>query len=238
MSRFIASLFVVSATTGVAQAAFISPTGWTRPTDDTSAVNTLTTYQEWETFSSVSGPNAPTNIPETVEGPDHNPNSGTQTVFDSAAPGSGAFITGGGNIYSFGGAIDPAIIIPVYGLAGLKTQVLLQIRSQGSELSDDRVNVDIGSGPVDIETLPGYSYTELFRQALGGFGGSLVDHAWTFDLPGIPSSFRVDVDNTTSSISLDRVSVDTLSTVPEPAGLGAVALGALMALRRRRTVRG
>lgn len=156
-----------------------------------------TTYQEWNTFSSPSGPNEP-DVEEPV-----NPN-GVANLFDSAAPGSGAFIASSGNIYSFSGVIEPEATVPTT-LA--TTEFLVQLRTQGSQIdvNDLTVNGEAATG------LPGYSYTELDRVAAGGvFGGAIVDHAWTFT--AAPASlYTLEWGWGVTSASVDMLIIDTLA---------------------------
>ncbi|MEO0965118.1 MAG: dockerin type I domain-containing protein [Planctomycetota bacterium] len=179
-----------------AQAAFSTPS-WDRPTSIGEATADGTTYQEWNTFSSVSGPNAPD-----VDEP-FNPN-GVANVFDSAAPGSASFIATSGNIYSFDGVIEPEATVPT---TQATTEFLVQLRTQGSDIdvNDLTVNGEAATG------LPGYSYTELDRVAAGGvFGGAIVDHAWTFTAD--PASlYTLEWGWGVTSASVDVLIIDTLA---------------------------
>lgn len=221
--------FAAVAITGHAGAtfgAFVQPSGWARPLDDATAAVARTTFQEWNIFTTAAGPNAP-DVAEV------NP-SGTADAFDSNAgsppTGSGAFVTSGGNIYSPAGVIKPRIIIPQPNAGpGYFTEVLLQVKVLGSDIATGDLTVD----GVPIATLGNYSYAELSRVELGGLGGFAVEHLWAFTLPGNPASFSVLIPNGATSVSLDRVAVDTFAVVPEPA-VAAVLAVAMLGLRRRR----
>jgi hypothetical protein len=221
------------------------------------------TYQAWDIFGdpAPTGTNAP-NSPDSpfgsvVDAAPHNPN-GVANVLDTSGQ---SFITGGGNIYSFSAPTHIKLTSPEYNLgSNYVTTVLFQTRTQGSVLiysgSDGfRLTYANGSG---AHTVTPVSAAELNRQALGGFGGALVDYAVLFQVPGSPSLLTINVDAAESSVSFDRASIDTIVTratagaplltdmnptvgfvpqaVPEPASLGAIALAgsALLGRRRRR----
>ena len=253
MRRFdVSAAFVLTmaAAATEARADFLLPGAWNRGA-------AYTTYQQWETFTTPAGPNAPNGTP-TVPAAPHNPN-GPADAFDTSGQ---SFVTGGGNIYSPSAATHIQVALPEYDLgAGYVTTVLFQTRTQGNEPiytgpGGYRLTYTDGSGP---HTLLPARQAELDRQALGGFGGTRVDYAAVFEVPASVAQLKVFFDASASSMSLDRVAVDTIVTraatsggpqlagmsdqigfvpqaVPEPAGLGllAAAGGALLARRRRR----
>jgi hypothetical protein len=224
-----------------------------------------TTYQAWDIFSdaSAAGINAPNspNVPfgAVVDGAPHNPN-GTANVLDTSGQ---SFVTGGGNLYSPTAATHIRLTSPEYHLgAGYVTTVLFQTRTQGDELiysgaEGFRLTYSDGSGSHVVMPVSG---AELNRQALGGFGGDLVDYGALFQIPASPAEFTISVDAADVSVSFDRSSIDTIVTranadspllegmnptigyvsqaVPEPAALGALALaGGLLRVRGRRRIR-
>jgi hypothetical protein len=75
-----------------------------------------------------------------------------------------------------------------------------------------------GSGDIPLTA---QQYTELSRVPLGGFGGDLVDHMFVFDVDGYnPGSVQFDFTAESSSMSLDRLTVDTYTfaaAVDDPA---------------------
>lgn len=218
------AICLVTASATLSRAGFISPSTWTRPTDDASATLGLTTYQEWDAFTSPTGPN----LPDIAE---INP-SGIADALDAAAPGSGAFITSGGNIYSFSGVIEPRAVVPGYAYPGGTTNFLVQIESNGSDIDP----ADLTLNGTLVSALDGYSYTELSRTSLGGTGGSMVEHAWMFAAPTDLSSFQLDWGWGPTSSSLGRMSVDTqVMPVPEPASitLALASVAGLVFARRR-----
>ncbi len=218
--RFVAAMVFGGALCGAAQAAFITPSGWTRPVDDSAASIDRTTFQYWDVLGTSGNDPALLKAPDVAE---INPN-GAATVQDAGSPASGSFITSGGNIYSFAGVIKPQAVVPGYAAVGYKTEFLVQLRTQGQNIDTG----DLKLGGVLISTLPGYSYTELSNVPLGGFGGFLIDHAWTFTAPADLASFTLDWGWGVSSASFDQLTIDTrLTPVPEPASLAMGGLGAL-----------
>lgn len=206
--------------TSSALANFVVPDGtnyaWTRGVTPNSA------YAQWDVFTSTTGPNTP------------DVGSFAGGTFGSGAPNwntfdrnTFSFITGGGNIYSFAGVVAPQVDVPNFGLgAGYSTTILLQTRIQGTEIDPATVLIG-GVAPVQV--------TELLRQPLGGFGGFLVDTLWRFELPGNASGYTIQFAALGSSMSLDRVAVDTFAVVPAPGAAGLMAIGGLVASRRRRS---
>jgi hypothetical protein len=212
--------FGVTGFGAVAHAAFITPGGWTRPTSDSQATTDQTTFQHWDVLGTSGSDPALLKAPDLAE---INPN-GAATVHDADSPASGAFITSGGNLYSFAGIIKPQAIVPGYASAGSKTEFLVQLRTQGQNID----TADLKLGGVLVSTLPNFSYTELSNVSLGGFGGFLIDHAWTFTAPADLASFTLDFGWGVTSSSFDQLSIDThVAAVPEPAGLAMVTLGAI-----------
>lgn len=217
------SVLALTAISGTASADFLVPTigsvGWDR------GVSPLSAYAEWDRFTSASGPNAPD--VGTYVGGSFAASAPSWNVFDRE-PNS--FVTGGGNIYSIGAIVAPEVQVPSFGLgAGYVTTVFLQVRTQGTEL--DPQSVLLG-GVASIQA------TELYRQTLGGFGGAIVDTLFRFELSGSVSGYTIQFQSLSSSMSLDRVAVDTFTTVPAP-GVACMALVGLgLANRRRRVTAG
>jgi len=209
---------VFLATLSTTHAAFTTPS-WTRPADNVAAAATGTTYQEWDVYSAVMGPNAPDvgNI---------NPN-GIANVFDSGAPANGAFLTGG-NMYSAAGSLKPRVTVPGYNVPGNSLDVLVQLFVQGLEININSLTVN----GVPANTLTAFNYQELSRIPLGGPGGAAVEHLWSFTLPSDGASFQLDWNWGTPHAMFDRLSIDTSST-PEPGSLMLLSAGAAMILRRR-----
>jgi hypothetical protein len=175
-----------------AAADFVPPDafGWQRGAADT-------TYFMWEVFTSPAGPNppAPGGFPSPL--PD---GWITPDVSDAAV---GSFITGSGNIYN----IDAPLIItartPGYNLGdGYTTRLIVQVRTQGHEIDPATVAVN-GVAPRQTQ--------ELYREELGGFGGAIVEMLYLFELPGSEAVYTLRFDAAEGSMSLDRLSIDTLT---------------------------
>ena len=202
-----------------ARAEFVVPDGvltaWVRGASPGSA------FAQWESFVSPAGPNAP-EVGAFAGG-----------VLSPAAPSWNvadrnpfSFVTGSGNLYSFNGVIAPRIDVPGFGAgAGTRTTVLLQVRVQGTEV--DPATVRIGdAAAVEVR--------ELLRQPLGGPGGFTVETLYRFELPGSGDGYRVEFAAFGSSMSLDRLAVDTYTVVPGPGAGGAALVGGLLCIGRRR----
>ncbi len=114
-------------------------------------------------------------------------------------------MTGGGNIYSFSVATDIDVIVPNYALGDwFHTTVILQTRTEGSEI--DYAAARIGNVPPAAKQ-------ELFREPLGGpFGDSFtVDYLFRWELLGNLAAYTIEFPASASSMSLERVAVDTLA---------------------------
>lgn len=212
------SVLSVAGLASVASADFVVPNGvnypWVRGTTANS------TYAQWDVFTSVAGPNAP-DVGQSVVGS----LAAGAPAFNVSASGAGATVLGSGNIYGAGGALSVVVTVPSFGLGdGMMTTVLFQTRTQGTE---------INPATVLIGNFAPSSVTELSRVSLGG-QGAMVDTLWQFNLPGSASSYTVTFSSVMQFFSLDRISVDTFTTVPTPAAAGLLGLGALASGRRRR----
>lgn len=246
-SRFVSSFALATVLScGVTHAAFVAPTDWVRPTTPIQASFDKTTYQEWQRFTSTSGPNAPSDGTSSDTGSGNNlandglfyVNPNDQVVvsiddanaYDRASSTSNAFVTGGGNIYSPGGVIQPRVVLAGFDQPDALVHFMVQVRTLGSLIDTDFLSVN----GVPWTDLPGsHAYQQLYSLPLGGFGGALVDHLWTFSAPDAPS-FQIDFGWGVTSVSLDVIAVDTYSVVPEPASLAIVGLLVPMLLRRHR----
>lgn len=209
MHRCALSSVALALATGVCFADFVVPSlveqGWER------GLTPGSLFAEWDSFETPSSPNSP-DVGSFVGGvlPDD------ALGFDVFDRGSSSFITSGGNIYSFSDLVRPQIEFGGFGLGGgQRTTILVQVRTQGSELDPATVVLDGTIGPVEI--------VELDRQTLGGFGGALVDTLVRFEVDASASGHIVTFDASASSMSLDRVAVDLFT---RPAGCNAADLAA------------
>lgn len=212
------TLAVLVAAAGQAQAAFENPAtaswgGWTRG-------DAGTVYHEWAAFSDE-GPAGGVILDTTPEIGSIGP------APHSVSENSGsAFVTGGGNIYSFSAATDFTVNIGGTAAAGQPTRVALQIKTLGTEL-------DYGS--VTLNGAAWDSKVELGRVALGGFGGADVETLFLWTLTDALANYVFDFNSVESSMSFDALSVD-VAPVPLPGALVLMLSGisGFAAVARRR----
>ncbi len=178
-----------------------------------------TFYSEWDVFASTTG-----------AAPDVAGSLGTISELTGAS-----FVTSSGNIYNLG--VASAFTLDLAG-AGPTGYVLLQIVTQGTELDLGSVSLDTGAGTLDPA-----STIALGSTPLGGFGGSAVGTAFTWDLSGLEvDDFTIAFAASGAHLSLDRVVLDgaasaPLAVIPEPSSAALwLGMGGLLAglVRRRR----
>lgn len=237
--RSLAAVALTAGITASASADFIVPDGTTAPFQDWNQGDSDSLYAQWDVFTVAyaGGGNAPD--------VGSFPTVGSPLGGDALLTGnvSAAFLTSSGNIYSFSSPTDFTLDVTNYGNGtGWNTRVAVQIRTQGNPLDMDSLELTYdNSGEVTLD--PVY-YEEVYNEALGGQGGAAIDHLFVFDIDGYnPASFSVDFNASTSSMSLDRLAVDTFTTtgnltalpVPEPASLALMLIGSgLVSARNRR----
>lgn len=207
--RLFVTLSILSLLQSSVRGDFYAPTVWSRPT----TTGTNATFQGWEFFSTATGPNAPGTVPGPAFGGSGswapiNP-GGTANAFDSSAPGNGAFVTGGGNIYSPSGIVTPRIAIPnnIDLTAGNNssgwTTLIVQIRTLGSVL-------DINTARLNGTIAPVISGITLDSPISGGFGGFIREYWMQFQVAGNADSYQFDLGGVETSVSWDRAAVDTI----------------------------
>ena len=231
LTAFLLTVFALLAITPAAQAAFVAPSQWARGTDVRS------TYQEWDRFDTPAGPNAPNspNVPvaAAVAAAPFN-TAGVANLVDTSG---GSFVTSGGNIYSPTAVVSVDATVPNFDAPTAQwTTVVLQTRTQGTAVDLSTVQLTADSvvyQPIDSAL--------VFTQVLGGFGGTLEDRWFQFVVPGNSASYLIEFNAPSSSMSLDKVSVDTFWTaaqtpivepnpVPEPATWLTLLCGGLALL--------
>jgi len=167
-----------------------------------------TTYQEWDGFTSPTGPNPATHV--------NNP-YGTPNWLDTTATTDGAFIIGpppSSHIYSFGGVLNLLVTVPTPTLsAGATTTLVLQAEVLGSPLSHSLFGVSY-AGLVGDPILPTH-ITEVNEGELsGGFGGA--DYYYLVEWDSLPAAASYSVTYSPGETSSSQYSarVDTLTVAP------------------------
>jgi hypothetical protein len=199
------------------QAASINPGSWTR-----GDANSL--YAEWDVFNATT---------------DNSADIGTANLASGvvAETTGGAFISGG-NIYAFGGGVNPGIwTVSVAGngagpVVGDNASVYLQITSRGTAL--DIASVKLGGVNAASSTL-------LSSIALGGFGGNEDTWLFSWSTAGV-ANWNFDFAATGAHMSLAALAVDintvpAASEVPVPAAawlFGSGMIGLISVARRRK----
>lgn len=182
-----------------------------------------TEWAIWDNFTVANG--APGNLPDFAG------STGNGTITQNT---TGAFLTSGGNIYSF--SVPTAFTVADSTPFTLGT-VTFQADTLGTLLDYNSVllRYDNGGGLQTLAT----TRTELYNSALGGFGGSEVTSLWQWNVSALGiNSFDIVFNASGSSMSFAAAALDTVSVttvVPEPTVSGLLAgAGALMFIGRFR----
>jgi hypothetical protein len=236
MKKSIAALFAaITLAAGVAHAvpaSFVAPDGTTSPFEDWTLSDANSVHAQWEVFTDAVG--TPGNLPDVAGSfpADGTPSGATAVVIGNTPS---AFLTGGGNIYSFAAPTSFSVTVPNYGLgAGWNTRFVAQIQNQGNPLDFSSVLLSYDGGN---QLLP-FDYTDEL------VGNPAPENLFAWDVVGLnPSTFTLTFNASSSSMSLDALAVDTFTQqgafapmgVPEPAtgALAALGLLGIAALRRR-----
>ena len=235
MKKTIAALVAaVVLTAGVADAiptSFVAPNGTTSPFENWSLGAANSVNAQWEVFTDAVG--TPGNLPDVAGSyPASGSPSGAAAVVIGNTPS--AFLTGGGNIYSFAAPTSFTVTVPNYNLgAGWNTRFVAQIQNQGNPLDFSSMKLSYDGGN---QLLP-FDYTDEL------VGNPAPENLFAWDLAGFnPSSFTLTFAASASSMSLDAIAVDTFTQqgtfspmgVPEPATGVLAALGLIGTLAARR----
>ncbi|MFO0898360.1 MAG: dockerin type I repeat-containing protein [Pirellulales bacterium] len=191
------SLLLVGPASTLSALNFVEPQSWLRGGEGS-------TYQEWDAFSVLPGQDNPSAAGA------HPPDVGVDTV-EGGRPTlqelSGvSFVTSSHNIYSFSDPLSVQIDLPNFGLgSGYFTTVVLQTKTLGTAI--DPATVLLGDVAPDASTV-------LAEEDIGSPGGSTkqIETWFRWQLPNDPgnaASYALTFRALGSSMSLDRVSVDT-----------------------------
>ncbi len=213
---------------------FVTPGNW-------AISDTNTTYQEWDAFTATTN-----NTPDI--GHSTSPTIASTPTVDATAPG---FRTSSGNFYAFSG--DYGFDASVYnhttatGVSGYGTHVIIQ--------TSETVNGSTGIYPTTIQitdlagtAITGGDNADLLRYDIiaegpvsSPFGTvTLREEIYEFFLPNFIGDFKVSADVIVHA-SLDQIRIDSairasaaeITTIPEPASLALLAIGATAILKRK-----
>jgi prepilin-type N-terminal cleavage/methylation domain-containing protein/prepilin-type processing-associated H-X9-DG protein len=185
------------------QSAIQVPDGATMPFNEWSRGAAGSIYAEWDTFATPEGPNPP----------DVAMFGFADSAAANVAEQSGlAFITSGGNIYSFSGATDFDVTVPGSALGeNLNTRFVAQIVTLGTEVDTDSMRLSYGVGNQES---PADCSVELGRTELGGFGGYQVTTLFAWDVAALsPTTFLLEFNALGSSMSLANLAIDAYSQI-------------------------
>lgn len=232
IAALVAAVLLTASAAHAVPTSFVAPNGSTSPFQDWSVGAANSVHAQWEVFTDAVG--TPGNLPDIAGSfPAAGTPSGTAAVVIGNTPS--AFLTGGGNIYSFAAPTSFTVTVPNYGYgAGWNTRFVAQIQNQGSLLDFASVRLSYDGGS---QSLP-YDYTDEL------IGTPAPENLFAWDLAGFnPSTFTLTFNASASSMSLDALAVDTFTQtgafapmgVPEPAAGTLAALGAIgtIVVRRR-----
>lgn len=185
-------------------------------------------YYLWDTFTSASaetGPNFPNNEPFP---------SGEAMLFNFA---EGAYISGTGNIYGFGGPLN----IHTYAYTQADAlAVTFNVATLGSEINYGSMmlawtdGIEGGDSGVLFATESMNYWEEV---DFGSGVGARVNVSWSWDLSGIDADVRelaVIFGGTGPHMSLDMVGLDVLTAVPAPGALALLGMAGIAGRHRRR----
>ncbi|MDG2424204.1 MAG: MYXO-CTERM domain-containing protein [Phycisphaerales bacterium] len=187
-----------------------------------------TAHYEWETFASPYGkPNFANNVPPTADA----------MLFNF---GEDAIITGAGNIYGYGGALN----IHTYGYSDTDIQdVVFNFATMGTEIDYTGAMLAWNDGTEGGESgiimpLSDYNMNYYEEVDFGQGPGAIANVSWSFDLSDISADIReigLIWSSDTNNISLGTASMDLrFAGIPAPGALALLGLAGLAGGRRRR----
>lgn len=150
--------------------------------------------------------------------------SAPQSVTENSG---GAFVTGGGNIYSFSVPLDITAILTGAGNTAGTRDLVLKVESLGTAVDLTSVKLN-GVAPTASQL--------LFSSALGGMGGNEEERVFVWSNIADLANYSFSFVAAGSSMSLDQLSLyaspTTVVPLPATAWLLASALGGLGVWRR------
>lgn len=214
--RFIASIVAASLVAASAQAGLVNPLipAWSGGPN--------TQFAQWDSFTQASGgANAP--------------DAAGSAPFSLMNFAPGAFVTGGGNIYSINSALYLMIMGGTLASTASPTQVVMNVATAGSLLNTSGVRLSLfdNSGNM-VQFAP--TVSELRDSVPAQPEGAIQTWAFTWDVLSLPfqaTGFRVEFGASAPSMSLDAVRLD-MQYVPGPGAVALLAVSALTLSRRRR----
>lgn len=202
---------------------------------DPFASNPIRAEEKWAPYvdAATGGTNRP--VSTTVSGVTPPVSNAMSFNFAVSAPStatSGAFLTGGGNIYSFSAALTLTLTSTFAATVGSFNTVVFSIKTLGSPLNTAGVSLTLTSTGQTIAPI----YTNVVDSGAGM--GATAQSAFQFDLSGAGGSnnFSITVPGSASSVSFSSAQLDatttaygTQSVVPEPSSIAIVltAVGGL-----------
>lgn len=182
-----------------------------------------TQYAAWESFTQAGGG---ANVPDQAG----------SAPFSLMNYSSGAFITGGGNIYGAGSPLFIMVMGGTLGNSATPTEVVMNVATAGSVLNPSSVRLWLFDNAGNYG-FASPSASELRADAPSPPQGSAQTWAfsWTIANPTfVATGFRVEFLASAANMSLDAVRVD-INYIPAPGAFSLLAGAGLLAGRRRRT---
>lgn len=190
-------------------AAFITPDGQTAPFEAWSRGDDNSSFAFFETFTGdpQTGGILEVNPPNSAYGPDLPDANVIETT-------GTAFVPSSGNIYSISTPIEIEATFPSYGLgAGYDTRVVVQIGTLGSLLDPASVMLEYTAADETYTLAPESQQELAFREITGGFGGTLQETLFVWDLEGWNADeYLLTFAGAESSTSLDNLAIDVFTT--------------------------
>ena len=216
MRSIYVSMLAVAAVSASAHAGLVNPLipSWSGGAN--------TQRAQWDSFTQPSGG---ANVPDLA-------GSSPFSLFNF---GPGAFVTGGGNIYSQTGVLSIMLMGGTPNNASTPAQVVMNVATAGSTLNLASVRLwlfDNSGNSMSIAP----ALSELRADSPTPPQGAAQTWAFTWNTAGIPltaTGFRVEFSASAPSMSLDAVRLD-MQYVPAPGAFALLAISGMTAFRRRR----